>query len=345
MLGFFGEPACLIFMRNLHVYCDGGFGNRLNGLISGLLFSKAAGMQPVIVWPCNNWCGARFSDVFGENKLSVLERELVSYIPDKDNFQFFMTEDHLGMGVPNFSPLAATSVAQTVEYLKSDSRDVFFHSPLIPSYILASEVDGCLRNISFRGEITQCAEEFMENSGLGGLFYGLQIRKTDFGVNGANDDALFELVKKAASDKFFVCSDNKDVEFRFKGLPNVRVYEKSAYVEKLVPGDWTALAADHSGRVYPCNVNRNAQSVIDAVVDLIVLSYSEIIKTSASTFLNAALLLKSARKSSPVSAFSDGQSPFLVKSNLYPKDAQAESVARIALRPFSDATVNCATQR
>jgi hypothetical protein len=332
-------------MRNLHIYCDGGFGNRLNGLISGKLFAEAVGMQPVIVWPCNNWCGARFSDVFGENKLSVLERELISYIPDKDNFQFFMTEDHLGLGVPNFSPLAATSVAQTVEYLKNDSRDVFFHSPLIPSYFAASEVDACLRNVSFREGITQRANEFMENSGLGGLFYGLQIRKTDFGVNGANDDALFELVKKSVKDKFFVCSDNKDVEFRFKGLLNVRVYEKSAYVEKLVPGDWTALAADYSGRVYPCNVNRNAQSVIDAVVDLIVLSYSEIIKTSASTFLNAALLLKSARKSSPVSAFSDGESLFLDESNLYPKDAKAESVARIALRPFSDATVNCATQR
>lgn len=332
-------------MRNLHVYCDGGFGNRLNGLISGLLFCKALGMQPVIVWPCNNWCGARFSDIFRENKLSVLERELIGYMPDKDKFQFFMTEDHLGMGVPNFSPLVATSVAQAMEYLKNDSRDVFFHSPLIPSYFASSEVDWCLHNLNFRGELTQCAKEFMENSGLWAGFYGLQIRKTDFGMNGANDDALFELVKKAVSDKFFVCSDNKDVEFRFKGLPNVRVYEKAAYVEKLVPGDWTALAADHSGRVYPCNVNRNAQSVIDAVVDLIVLSYSEIIKTSASTFLNAALLLKAARKSAPVSALSDGDSPFLIESNLYPKYSQAESVARIALRPFSDAMVNCVSQR
>jgi hypothetical protein len=78
-------------------------------------------------------------------------------------------------------------------------------------------------------------------------------------------------------------------------LPNVAIYEKQAYVEKLVAGDWTTLASDHSGRVYPCNVNRSAQSVIDAVVDLLVLSHSEVIKNSNSTFLNAALLLKAAR--------------------------------------------------
>jgi hypothetical protein len=47
--------------------------------------------------------------------------------------------------------------------------------------------------------------------------------------------------------------------------------------------------------VYPCNVNRSAQSVIDAVVDLLVLSHSQVVKTSNSTFLNAALLLKDAR--------------------------------------------------
>jgi hypothetical protein len=332
-------------MRNLHVYCDGGFGNRLNGLVAGLLLAKAAGMHPIIVWPCNNWCGARFFDVFDRNKLSVLERELVSYVPDQAKFQFFMTEDHLGMGVSNFSPLGAASVAETLEYLKSDSRDVFFHSPLIPSYFAAADVDEVLHSLSFSGEIRRRAKEFMESSGLGDLFYGLQIRKTDFGSHGANDDALFELVRNSVTKKFFVCSDNKDVEFRFKGLPNVRVYEKSAYVEKLVPGEWTALAADHSGRVYPCNVNRNAQSVIDAVVDLIVLSYSEIIKTSGSTFLNAAILLKSARKSFTGSGLSDRKSTSSDKSNLYRMEPDVESTPRIALRPFSDVMVNFGSLR
>jgi hypothetical protein len=158
-------------------------------------------------------------------------------------------------------------------------------------------VCGALCKLRLHSNILRSAENFRKASGLGENYYGLQIRKTDFGAGGADDDALFDLVQKAGDKKFFVCSDNKEVEARFRRLQNVAVYEKKAYVEKLVPGEWTALAADHSGRVYPCNVNRSAQSVIDAVVDLLVLSHSQVVKTSSSTFLNAALLLKAARES------------------------------------------------
>jgi hypothetical protein len=282
-------------MRSVHIYCDGGFGNRLNGLVSGLLFAGIAGLKPVAVWPCNNWCGAKFSEIFENSDIQVIERELATYVPERRDFHFFMTEDHLGMGVANLSPLAASALPEVIQYLQSDGRDVFYHSPLIPVYLEAAWVSAQIRLLKIRGEIEGQAAQFIERAGLQDMFYGLQIRKTDFGAGGADDNALFELVQKAADKRFFVCSDNKEVEARFRKLPNVAIYEKQAYVEKLVAGDWTALAADHSGRVYPCNVNRSAQSVIDAVVDLLVLSHSEVIKTSNSTFLNAALLLKSSR--------------------------------------------------
>jgi len=94
---------------------------------------------------------------------------------------------------------------------------------------------------------------------------------------------------------FFVCSDDKTVEQKFAALKNVAIYEKQAYVEKRISGDWTELTADHSGRVYPCNVHRSAESVLEAVTDLLILSRSQVIKTSNSTFLNTALLLQAAR--------------------------------------------------
>ena len=304
-------------MRSLHVYCDGGFGNRLNGLVSGLLFAGIAGLKPVIVWPCNNWCGARFDEIFENADIQVIERELATYVPEKGSFHFFMTEDHLGMGVSNLSPLVVSTLPEVIQYLQSDGRDVFYHSPLIPSYLEAAWVSAQIRLLKIRAEIERRAIQFMEKAGLRDPFYGLQIRKTDFGAGGADDNALFDLVEKAADKRFFVCSDNKEVESRFRRLPNVAIYEKQAYVEKLVAGDWTALAADHSGRVYPCNVNRSAQSVIDAVVDLLVLSHSQVVKTSNSTFLNAALLLKTAR------SFNPANSPEFLKS---PASRQAADI-------------------
>lgn len=282
-------------MRPFHIYCDGGFGNRFNGLVSGLLTAEAAGLFPVIVWPCNNWCGAKFSDLFENTEYPVVERELASYAPDKEDFQFFMTEDHLNLGVPNRSPLLTASLADAVSYLQTDSRSVYYHSPLIPPWLALDAVCARIRTLQIRDAIQKRAQSFIIENGLEQGFLGLQIRKTDFGPSGADDKSLWDLVKQAADKKFFVCSDSAEVEERFKQLPNVTAFEKKAYVEKLVQGDWNALSTDHSGRVYACNVNRSAQSVLDAIVDLLILSYSQVVKTSNSTFLQTALLLQAAR--------------------------------------------------
>jgi hypothetical protein len=123
-------------------------------------------------------------------------------------------------------------------------------------------------------------------------FFGIQIRKTDFGSNGADDQNLYNVIEGRSDANFFVCSDDKDVERRFSALPNVHIYQKQAHVEKLVSGDWNSQTADRSGRVYACNVNRGALSVLEAIVDLLILSKSKVVRTSGSTFLSAALMIQ-----------------------------------------------------
>jgi len=294
-----GSPSAATSMpetsRTMHIYCDGGFGNRFNGLISGLIFAKEAGLKPIVVWPRNNWCGAGFTDLL-TNEFDVVERELVSYVPEASKFHFFMTEDHLGMGVSNASPLALPSLAQAVAYLRSDHRNVYYHTPLIPSYLDPTEVLKTVKKLNFQPNIVRIADEFRRKHALK-KYYGIQIRKTDFGSDGADDKNLHDLVKSSQEKMFFVCSDDKSVEEQFSLLPNVCVYPKRAHVEKMVDGEWNDFTADFSGRKYPCNVNRSADSVIDAIVDLLVLSHSEIVLTSGSTFLQTAVLMKNARHS------------------------------------------------
>jgi hypothetical protein len=150
-----------------------------------------------------------------------------------------------------------------------------------------------VRTLRLKKGLVERAAKFSARQKLGDYF-GIQIRKTDFGANGADDNNLFDLISKCPQRKFFVCSDDKAVEQRFALLKNVVTYPKRAYVEKVVEGGWNTPTADHSGRVYACNVNRNSASVEDAVVDLLLLSHSQVVRTSNSTFLNTALLLKQA---------------------------------------------------
>ena len=151
-----------------------------------------------------------------------------------------------------------------------------------------------VRELKIDATIIARASRFISDHALD-EFFGVQIRKTDFGSNGSDDNNLYELIRDTEHKKFFVCSDDKDVEQRFGALPNVAIYAKRAHVEKLVEqGDWNSVTSDHSGRAYACNVNRSALSVIDAVVDLLILSHSQPLHTSNSTFLQTALLLKNA---------------------------------------------------
>jgi hypothetical protein len=289
-------------VRALHIYCDGGFGNRFNGLVSGLLIARATGLEPVIVWPRNNWCGAGYGDLI-ENAATVLECELAAYAPEADRYHFFMTEDHLKLGVPNLSPLLTASPLAMLQWIGASPRDVFFHSPLIPGFLNGAEVLAEVAAQRLRRSLVARAQTFLASHGLT-EFLGLQIRKTDFGANAADDHKLFELVAQCPHKRFFVCSDDPAVEARFATLPNVVVHAKRAYVEKAVDGGWNTPTADHSGRVYACNVQRSAASVEDAIVDLLVLSRSQIVRTSGSTFLNTALLIKQATALAAVPAAS-----------------------------------------
>ena len=280
--------------RSIHIYCDGGFGNRFNTLVSGMILAKLVDLQPIVVWPRNNWCGASFFELF-DNDFNVIERELINYAPDKELFHFFMTEDHLNLGVENRSPLSIDSLDEALEYLKSDHRDVYYHSPLIPEFLYPDEVLKQVRQLKINAEIIANAEKFIIDQNLNDYF-GVQVRKTDFGPNGADESHLYELISNADDKKFFVCSDDNEVEQRFSALPNVAVYVKRAHVEKLLEeGDWNSVTTDSSGRAYACNVNRSAISVIDAVIDLLILSHSMVVKTSNSTFLQTALVLKNSR--------------------------------------------------
>jgi hypothetical protein len=278
-------------MKSIFIYCDGGFGNRYNALLSGLAIAEAGGLEPVIVWPTNNWCGASYEDIF-ENARVVQNRELVSFVAEKDRYHHLMVEDHLSMNVPNVSPSNFTDFPSLLEYAKATDKDVFYYVALIPQCVDMLLVKKHLLANPFCPAIRDRAAAFLREQNLS-EFFGIQIRKTDFGAGGADDQNLFDLISKCPDKVFFVCSDDKDVERRFAALENVRIYDKQAHVEKLVEGTWNSHTADHSGRVYACNVNRGALSVMEAIVDLLILSKSKVVKTSNSTFLNAALLLQS----------------------------------------------------
>jgi DNA replication protein DnaC len=76
-------------------------------------------------------------------------------------------------------------------------------------------------------------------------------------------------------------------------LENVHVYPKTSYVEKLTEeGEWRSVIVDDTGVEYPFNVERSDESVQQAIIDLYILSKSDMMRTSNSSFLRTSILLK-----------------------------------------------------
>jgi hypothetical protein len=283
-------------MRQLIIYCDGGFGNRFNALVSGLLIGKRTGRQVSVVWPVNNWCGAAFSDLFNL-ELHVVDRELATFSGERGHHHYLMVEDRLGLSAGFVDPCKLPAWSDLDQFDAACTRPVFYYTALVPGFIAEDEVVQQVRQLRLQSSLTARATRFLAEHGLGrsvGDFIGVQIRKTDFGAQGADDATLHDAVRRAGSQRFFVCSDDAGVEQRFSALPNVSVHRKRAHVEKMIDGGWNAVTVDHSGRHYPFNVKRGRASVEDAVVDLLILSRSHVVLTSGSTFLRTALRMQAA---------------------------------------------------
>jgi hypothetical protein len=273
------------------VLCDGGLANRLNALVFALILRKKFGHAWRISWPINNWCGAALGDLFVPPM--AVDALPLSHYRQHSSVLMLMQENQLDFPAERLVlHHHLTSYDAWREYLDRPDGIVYFHN-LIPSWVPAADVHAALQELQLNAEIAQRARQFVEQHRIDAQVIGVHIRKTDFGDK-VNDGALFEQVK-ASPRAHFVCSDAAEVNQRFGALPNCAVFEKTAFPEKRAKdAAWLHWTADEDGRSFPYNIERSAASVVEGLIDLLILSRCELVPTSASTFLSMARLFRAA---------------------------------------------------
>jgi hypothetical protein len=273
------------------VMCDGGLSNRLNALVFALVLRRRVGGEWRISWPLNNWCGAPFQSLFACDLPH--DEQPLSFYREHDTRTMLMHENQLGFPAERFvNHRAWASFDAWREAVLSASGIVYFNN-LIPDWVDAGDIARALRELRLHPDIERRARAFAESARIDGSVVGVHIRKTDFG-DAVDDAALYEQVK-ASPRRVFVCSDSAEVNERFAALPNCAVFPKTAFVEKAVPGEaWLHWNRDSEGREFPFNVNRGAEAVIEGLIDQLILSRTEPVATSRSTFLAMARHFKAA---------------------------------------------------
>jgi hypothetical protein len=276
--------------NRIQIFCDGGLGNRLNTLLSGLAIAKLFELQATVYWPRNNWCKAAFGDIFS-TRLDISEQSLSDVSGTLDE-AIVLLHDQLGadtLRVPFHSAYSYTSTDDFSKQVLPAGKDIFYYPALIPPWLPLDRVVGAIQACPFHAWIRQAVIEFVSNT-IGRPFYGLHLRRTDLNV-GFADSEVQDILCQHPNEVFFVCSDDPIAERLAAAHPNVRKREKREYVGKRNSHfEWTTLTTDDDGRLYNSNIDRNAESVVDAAIDMLILAHSCIVGFSGSTFQNMARL-------------------------------------------------------
>ena len=288
----------------LEIFCDGGFGNRYNSLVSGLALAELCGLQVKVYWPKNGSCEAGYDDIFA-TRLSVHELslpELSGTLADA----YCLLHDTLGsetLKVPFHSAYDYSSVAEFAAQVLSQSHRIFYYPALIPTWIDENAIHRLVKALEIKEDLVLEASKFIKQN-LPEPFYGIHLRRTDLSV-GLSDNEVQILVKKHRNEKFFVCSDDPIAEAIAAANPNVFRREKSNHVGKRNPdAHWQSPTADDSGRVYFSNIQRSRDATLEGVIDLLVLAQSQIISFTGSTFQSVARLIGSIREKSGLNELS-----------------------------------------
>ena len=142
----------------LEIFCDGGFGNRYNSLVSGLALAEQCGLQVKVYWPKNGSCEAGYDDIFA-TPLSVSELSLPELAGTLDD-AYCLLHDTLGsdtLKVSFHSAYEFSSVAGFASEVLSRYDRVFYYPALIPAWIDESVIQSAVGALLMKSELIQQA--------------------------------------------------------------------------------------------------------------------------------------------------------------------------------------------
>ena len=274
-------------MKFTYILCDHGLGNRFGSIIGGLRIAELTNTEPIICWPKNNWCQCNYEDLF-ELKFKVESNDFSLSLTNKIQ-EYQLPYFFLGSFGNDLSKKIYGYSVKEINELNQERDHLFYSNCKIPKtdMISANDVTRLLKSIPIKKEILKKVKNFCEKNNISKTTLGIHLRKTDT-LSIADENHIFNEVKNNSSINYFLCSDSKDTESRFLKLPNVTVYQKQSEVSKIIEGEWRQSVLDQQGNKILFNINRPKEQIVDALIDMLILSRTNIKRKSKSTFCNTA---------------------------------------------------------
>lgn len=285
----------------------GGLGNRILGSVTAYYFSTLFDEPLYINWPEGNpGCLATWNDLFEDTKEIICQNfeenddtfyivHNTEYFKDKKNVLSHREKPtkEKPVGEPRYD---SKELLEQIIINKADNnilvQDDGAHISHIPMDIIIRFFS---KGLKIKNNILTKAKKFCNNHNITSNTIGIHLRLTDmlhFGATPGENitdedennlrnavlakyaDKIEEILSEDKSTQFFVCSDDPYAEVTLtKRFPkNVSSYGKKHYVEKFHEDkDWKRM--DDTGEdICSFNVSRSSESVVEAMIDCLILS-------------------------------------------------------------------------
>jgi hypothetical protein len=241
---------------------QGGLGNRLLAMQSAIYMSKLFETKLIVCWPVNDECGIAF------HKLFDTDIEEVEYCPrpDKGFIRLGIIPPHITeySQFDDVTPILFDRITETDQFLNSVRHvDIYFSDWDTRCFTTFSP-------LKFKDEYIQKANDFVLKNNISAT---LHIRGTDSVFKDIEEEDIARIIHNRGNPlTLFVCSDEKAHEDRIvKGGPNRVARQDKEWPTKKDDSKPFLIAKGEY------NVHRSEQVVVDAVIDMIVMSKTPVI--------------------------------------------------------------------
>lgn len=263
-------------------------GNKFGCIFHAYQLAKDSGKELIISSVRNMHGDAGFHNLFSrKNNITEYENtitQLDTIVPE--SIPFLLHKPHFvncGAISPKRTVVSHRGMSHTqlVDYIKQLDTCCY----LVDGYHAMQHPDMMVNVVSelkINEDVLVKVNEVCNTYNINKNVYGIHIRATDWPwkqdtINSAYA-TIQSIIEREPNAKIFVCCDEESIESNLVDqLPdNIIVHKKSSYVKKAVEGSWREDVADIDGRVCNYNTLRDEQSVIEAFVDMLVLSRTNI---------------------------------------------------------------------
>jgi hypothetical protein len=268
-----------------YIFADGGLANRLLCILYPLSRGVDLESNVEILWPRTNWCDCDFFTLF-QSELTVKPLHLDSLAAEEMLPKETLVLTHLRTPLASHYEEIDQKNIRDQDYFSeiwsSLHRPILYNHHSLPHYWVnspsnISNLAKSLRLFKPRDEILVKVRAFIEQHNINRKStIGLHIRGTDFFPSTEHISRAEQFIKENKAKKIFLCTDDSNIISRLAVSSNVITIQNDFFVD-----------FDPQEK----KIHRTQGSVVNALIDLMILSNTNAIKNSHSSYLALSVLL------------------------------------------------------